>query len=288
MKKYRINKLKATRTLLALLTAGAIGISLSSCNGEINMISLSPSAVLENENVQSITLMDDLIWENKLVYEGELDIVEAADQLERYLDIIDLLKDMDFSRVPGLEPLRDEQYQEVFSLPMRELKQLKKDASYKGNDVDRSEQRLYALKQLDYLYRHCTEWVHANGQDISFSFMLAAVKTAVADELGITTRDYSKIVIPPTRRSASAGPEPYVVKVGDTLYQVPVGAGEIWNTINYIYEVQGAHLTDKTEYATYRKSLNYGKVTMAAGVEEHNGKLRAENNITYIKKNILP
>ena len=65
MKKYRINKLKATRTLLALLTAGAIGLSISSCSGEANLKSISPSNLLEIEEVQDVTLMDELLLNNQ-------------------------------------------------------------------------------------------------------------------------------------------------------------------------------------------------------------------------------
>ena len=116
--------------------------------------------------------------------------------------------------------------------------------------------------------------------------MLAAVKCNIADELDIPVGKYSEIVIPPAHRSNSTGPEQYSIKVGDQVYTVPVSSDEIWNTINYIYEIQGAKLDGKKEMQTYRKALNFGKTTIAAGSDiKGKNKLVPHYNIKYIRRN---
>ena len=283
-----IKKLNIYHKMTAFLLAGTMAFSLSACNGHVDMKSKSPSNLLEIQEVKDITLLDELMAANELYYFGELDVVEAADQLERYLDIIDLLKKMDFSGVSELEPLTEEQYQEPFSLPLEEIEKLVEKATYKGKDLAQTEEKLIALKQLDHLYTECTNWVHQNGQDVSIAFMIASVKASLASELGLSTEEYSNIIIPPARRSVSNGPEPYMINVGNEHYMVPVGSGEIWNTMDYIYEVQGATLEGEKEYQTYRKSLNFGKTTIAAGSDiKKNNKVVEQNGESYIKKHIL-
>ena len=280
-----INKLQVSRKLATILLAGTMAFSLTACGGHVDMKMLTPSEVLEIQDVKDVTLIDELIAAGMLNYSGELDIIEAADQLERYLDIIDVLKDMDFKQVSDLDKLSDEEYQEVFSLPIEEIEKLKEEANYKGKDLVLTERKLKALKQLNYLYNYCTIWAHENGQDISFEFMMAAVKGSVADELELGVEDYKTIKLPPAARSASSEPDYFIVCVGDKNYKVPVGAGELWNTINYIYEVQTAKLTEETEYPTYRKALNYAKTTMAAGANAKKDKLTEQYNASYIKEN---
>ena len=276
---------KVTTGLCVLALAGTLVLGCKSCVGEANLSNITPSAILEIQEVKDVTQMDELLLNNQLRFEGEQDIVEAADELQFSLDIIDELKDMDFTGVEGLQELTDEQYQEVFSLPIEEIRVLKKQASYKGKDLALVQQKLIALKQLDLLYRTCLSWVHQYGQDVSFGYMMAAVKCSVADELNVP---YSSITLPPAYRSSSMGPQPYVIKVGDQTYQVPVGARELWDTINYIYEIQGAKLTEKTEFPTYRKAINFGKITIAAGSDSNGkGKLVEQHDMQYIKKNYV-
>ena len=280
-----IKGLHVSPRFAALLLATSMAFSLTGCGGHVDMKTLSPSEVLEIQDVKDVTLADELIANNQLTFYEDLDVIEAADQLERYLDILDITKGMDFTNVGQLQPLTDEQYQEALSLPLEEIRTLKEQAAYTGKDIVQLEQKLKALKQLDYLDRHCEEWVHRYGQSISIQYMMAAVKGSVADELELSVDDYKKITIPP-RRSFSE-PEEYTIEVGDTIYRVPVGVGEIWNTIHYIYEVQDATLEGDKEYETYRKALNYGKVTMAAGCNEKKGKLTEQYSASYIEKNYV-
>ncbi|MBP5678848.1 MAG: hypothetical protein J6X28_03360 [Bacilli bacterium] len=283
-----IKKINLYRKLAALLVAGTMACSLSACNGEVNMKSMSPSFLLELQDVKDRTLLDELLINNDLGYLEDLDIIEAADQLERYLDIMDQLKSMNFEGVRELSPLTEEQYAEAFSLPKEEIDLLIKKANYKGKDVTLLDEKMIALKQLENLYRTCNEWVRTYGQSISISFMLSSVKAALADELNLSVEDYRKVTIPPARRSASEGPVPYRIQVGDTSYTVPVGAGEIWNTINYIYEVQISTLEGDRELETYRKALNYGKTTIACGIDlGKKNQVQEEVNASYVKKYIL-
>ena len=247
-----IKKLNVYKTLSALLLAGTMTLSLSGCGGNVDMKSLTPSEVLAITDVSNLTRVDELIAANQLSFYDSLNIIETADKLEKYLDIIDLLKGMDFSQVSQLEPLRDEKYQEVFSLSLEEIVKLKEQVSYKGRDIIAMEKKLTAMKQLDYLYRECQNWVRLYGRGISINYMMTAVKGAVAEELNIPVENYEMITIGEKHYSENTGPESAVIQVGNTNYHVPTSAKELWNTINYIYEVQDATLDGDRELETYR------------------------------------
>ena len=84
-----------------------------------------------------------------------------------------------------------------------------------------------------------------DGENISLRVMFGTVKAAVADDLGLSYEDISSITIPEYFYSGD-GPEDYSIKVNDTAYRIPLSSEEIWNTVNYIYEVQHASLKDET------------------------------------------
>ena len=276
------------RRLLALIMAGTMAFSLSGCdNGTVEMDSLTTSQVLNIDDVKDVTLIDELIESGKLRFDNEMTIVDAADQLERYMDISDHLKSLDFTGVTELRPLTEEEYEAVLTLSMDDIDLLVEDAKYDGKDLLKIEQKLTALKELEHLYTYCTTWAHNYGKNISLSMMMAAVKGSVADELDIPVESYATIKIPANTSNTSDGPKSYYVKVDETYYEVPMSAEEIWNTIGYIYTLQSSNLPEENEFPTYRKALNYAKTTMAAGASLKNKKLEEQYDASYIKENYV-
>ena len=148
------------------------------------------------------------------------------------------------------------------------------------------EQKLNALKQLRFIYDYCSAWIYNNGQMVSIEYMMAAVKGSIGDELEISVDDYSDIIIPPALSSSE--PESNFIRVGDESYEVRTGEGEIWNTISYIYALQKFDRDSDKAYETYRKALNYGKTTMAAGSNVNKkGRVTEQYDASYIKKNYV-
>jgi len=280
-----INKINIYHKLTAVLLASSVAFSLTGCAGRVDMKKLSPSALLEIQDVKDVTLVDELLEKEELSYNDDLNIIEAAEKLEKSLDILEDLKDIDFKDVSRLDSLTEEQKASALSLTKEDIELLKEDATYNGKDLVEFERKLFALKTLYHLKETTKDWVEYNGRDISIEYMMAAVKGSVADELGLSTKDYSKITIP--AKFYSKEPEDYVIHVGDDIYRVPVGVGEIWNTIDYIYAVQEATLKGDKELETYRKALNYGKTTMAAGSNHKKNKLSEQYSASYIEKNYV-
>lgn len=280
-----IKKLNIYPKLTAILLGGTMAFSLTGCGGHVDMQSMTTSEVLQMQEVQDVTLMDELIANGKLRYGEELDIVQAADQLERYMNIVDHLDSIKFDDVSELESLSPERYQETLSYTMDDIDLLIEMASYKGKNLKKQEEKLTALKQLYYLYNYCNEWISSNGQNISINIMMAAIKGAVADELNISVDNYSSITIPAS--NGSNEPDSNFIKVGDKQYEVKTSAQELWNTINYIYAVQNYDPENGNEFETYRKAINYAKTTMAAGANVKNNRLEEQYNASYIEKNYV-
>jgi len=279
-----IKKLNIYPKLTAILLAGTMAFSLTGCGGHVDMQSMTTSEVLQMQEVQDVTLMDELIESGKLTYD-DMNLVQAADQLERYMNIVDRLDSIKFDDVSELESLSPERYQETLSYTMDDIDLLIEMASYKGKNLKKQEEKLTALKQLYYLYNYCNEWISTNGQSVSINIMMAAIKGAVADELNISVDDYSSITIPASKGSGE--PDSNFIKVGDKQYEVKTSAQELWNTINYIYAVQNYDPENGNEFETYRKAINYAKTTMAAGANVKNNRLEEQYNASYIEKNYV-
>lgn len=273
--------------LVPLLLAGSIGMSLVGCNGHVDMNSISFGDLLEISDVQDDTLVDELIKSGRLLFDEDISYIEAADMLERYMDISDKLKDIDFCEVDSLKRLSQEEYNSTLDYSLEDVNDLIEIIkNSKSKSLVDQENRLTAYKKLDFLNDYCDTFIHTYGEDISLSVMFASVKGSIADELDLAVDDYSSITIP-KYHDAGDGSTSYCVEVGDKSYTVPVSNGEIWNTINYIYTLQRAKLTEETEKPTYRKAINYAKTTMAAGANINKDKVRSDHSAGEISKNYL-
>ena len=278
-----IKNLKLYKKGLSVLLAAATTVTLSSCSGYADMKSLTPSEVLSISEVQDVTMVDEMIEAGKLRYEDDMTIIEAADQLERFMDISDMLKNVNLEGADQLSSLTADEYNQTLNLNVDEVNLLIEMASYNGKDVVKQEQRVNAVKRLNYLYNYCNEWIRENGQDVSIKYMMAAIKGAVADELDLSVDDYSSITIPSASLSDEA--TPYTIKVDEQRYEVKESVGELWNDINYIYAVQDYDPENGNEFETYRKAINFAKTAMAAGANVKNNNLEEQYNASYIEKN---
>ena len=283
--KMSIKNLKIIKEkLIPVLLAGSISLTMAGCQGKVKMQEVSLTDLLSIEEVKEVTLMDELLENNSLMYQ-EKSYLEAIHQLEEYMTMVEELKFIDMEEVKDLRPLSEEEYHSVEGISLEDVLLLKEIATSRGKTLKEEEERLTTIKKLAHVKEYCNNWIQANGKSICLNLMMASVKSSVASELGIPPEEYATIKIPALMRGTSNGPEAYYLQVGEKSYKVPVKAHEIWNTLNYIYEVQSATLTDKTEFATYRKAINFAKTTMAAGANVKNGNIEAQYDAKYIKEN---
>lgn len=273
--------------IVPIALAATLSLSLSACGGKVEMQSVDMGDLMAIEEVQGATIIDDMIARGELQYDEDLNIIQAADQLDRYMRIVEMTDGIDFTGVDSLEPLSDEIYEQTLNMSKEEIEALIELSKYKGDDVVALEAKLTALKKLNYLHNYCRDWVYSNGDNICTRIMIVAVKGSVADEFDRT--DFAGITIP-ERHNFGGEPDSYSVKVDGEVYIVPTGEGEIWNTINYIYELQSADLSDgdqENRFATYDKAINYAKTTIAAGSNVKNNKLVAQYDADYIEGNFV-
>ncbi len=274
--------------IVPLALAGTLALSLTACGGHVEMKDVDFGNLVAIEEVQQATMIDEMIANGDLMYDDNLNLLEASDQLIRYLDIVAQIGDYDFTGVDSLEPLSEEVLNATLDMTPEDVEALIEVASYRGDDVVALEAKLNALKKLKFLHDYCQQWVDDNGYRISERIMLVAVKASVADELELGVDEVSYVHIP--ERHFAGEPEDYYINVGKESYRVPTREGEIWNTVNYIYEIQGADFAamDKQQRAdTYRKAINYAKTTIAAGSNVKNNKIVAQYDADYIEGNFV-
>ena len=283
-----INKLTIIKTKLApILLSGTMALSLTSCGGRgsVDMSSRTMKELLAIEQIKNSTQLDELSENGELNYNDKINYIQAADKLEKYITRIQKIEEkVEFKGVKELTPLPEEELKETLKISEKDLDKLIKNASYDGDDLKKIEDKLAALKKLEYLKKTYKSWVNKHGLDISINIMMASVKAGVADELNVP---YESIVIPPVSRGKEDSNSIYNIKVSDKKYKVSVSEEELWNTINYIYDVQKANLDSNTEYDTYLKAINFAKTTMSSGVNVKNNNLETQYSASYIKKHYL-
>lgn len=282
----KIKNVKFVKTkLLPLLLAGTIALPLASCNGNVDMKSVTFGDLMAISDVKDDTLLDEMIDNGKFMYDDEMSYLEAADKLLESIDISERLEKFDFSEISELKPLSEE---ELANLDNEDVDQLIENLSDKSDSYVDLEKKLDSYKKLYAIKNKADNFIMNDGEDISLRVMFGTVKAAVADDLGLSYEDISSITIPEYYYSGD-GPEDYSIKVNDKAYRIPLSSEEIWNTVNYIYEVQHASLTDETRNETYRKAINYAKTTLAAGVDinDNNNKIKPDRNASEISKNYL-
>lgn len=284
----KIKNLKFVKAkVIPLLLAGTIStVGLTGCNGTVNMSDITFGQLLEISDVKDNTLMDELLEQGGCQFEEDMTYLEAADLLIRYMDIVEKLDKINFDGVSELRKLTDAEYIETLDYTDEDIDLLIETIKKaKMDDLVDEENKLTAYKKLNFLNDYCNEFIHENGERISERVMLLSVKTAVADELDLPVDEIGSITIP--KSNGNSEPESYAIDVNDKRYYVPLNSEEMWNTINYIYQLQSANLTDKTEKETYRKAINYAKTTMAAGVNIKGNKIKIDHNAHEIQENYL-
>lgn len=287
----KISNLKIVKTKITpLVLAGGLSLGFTGCGktNNIDMTQTTISNLISQDEIKTITSLDDLVNDGVLNYNDELNEVEAADRLEKYMNSvekIEAIKDVDFSEVSQLSKLNDNEYKESINYSEGEIDALIEQAKYEGNDLIQWENKLSAVKKLDYIHTHCKEWIFRNGMNVSIDIMIDSVKASLAAEIGIPTEDYKLI-----RIDAKPSNEPTELKiiVDEKEFYVNSKQKEIYDTIDYIYTLQRIKNTDskpKNEYETYKKALNYAKITIAAGSNLKNGDIEVQNSESYIEEN---
>lgn len=280
-----IKNLRVKSTIIPVLLAGAV--SLTGCNGKVDMKSFTFDELLSYENVKDVTLLDELADDGKIRFNNKLNVLEAADMLEKYINIVKMTDSIDFSEVDDLRKLSNREYYDTLNLSEKQVKELVEQGSRKSKTLKDTEEKLDTIKKLDFLNSYCKKWINDNGKNISLSIMENAVRASVADEFDVTVDDYYLVSIPGEQSSLAEEAIPYSVIVGDNNYSLDVNYNEMWNTINYIFDIKNTDIEDQSKYDTYLKAINFAKTTIAAGSNIKNGDLEAQYDAHYIKKKYL-
>lgn len=287
-----IKNLKIRKTALITLIASSLaitGCSKSRLTGTANLSSVSFQELMANDDIKCITIADELIEENKLLYNDDDTIFDAADKLEKYLNIIDKINGFNFVGAESLESLDEQTKEEAKNYSLEEINNLIAFAKTKDNDLVSLEKKIDATKKLFYLQNYCKEWIMDNGQRISEQLLKTTVKCSVGAELNYSCNDYNCIFIPPRNEIPSDGGF-YCIDTNNGRYRVKSNAKEIYNSIGYIYDIQMSSFSEKSKnnlYDTCRKALQYSKTTMAAGCEIKKDKIVEHNNACEIEKQFI-
>ena len=272
--------------IIPLLLASTLTLTTSCSSKSVNMGKISTRELMSIEEIKKNTLLDELENTEYGMFSENLTVLSAAIKLEEYMTIIKKIEKIKFDEIENLERITEEEKQEAERLTQEEIEEQIKYYKNGSPDVVASERRVKAYKMLNYLQDYIPTFIHQKGKEISTKFMIAAVKSAVASALNIPTEDYHEISIPARYDSLKEEIKVYHVKVGKEEYDISKSSKELWETIDYIYQVQNATFPNqKQELETYKKALNYAKITISAGATKRSHIITSKNDYAYIKKN---
>ena len=263
-----IKKFKVYKMLPFIL---ASSIALSGCSK--NDRETAPlSEIMQVPDVKDLTLIDELMESGMILKIDNQDIIEAADRLKKYMNIVDEVKEIDFSEIDSLKPLPEEDIQKIMGYSVEEVRVLKSIVNGKPQSMKGMEDKVSAYKKLYYLKTHCQEWINENGYNTSLALLMTSVKAALADELGISADKYHTIAIASAKRSNKDEPSDYVITVGEDewdqeKYIVPSSESRIWNAINDVYELQSVGISKGKENETYRKIIEEAATVITTGID---------------------
>lgn len=275
--------------ILPLLLAGGLTLSLSACGNNTIMDDVSIEALMAQEEVNNLTLLDELSVDQ---YN---DVLDNGEKLERYIYLLKELKNYDLTGVENLRPLPDEEYKKLENLSLEEYVEIFNDADSIDINFVALEKRLDAIKKLHYLKNYCQSWVDANGVDVALDLMINSVKANAAVELRIPVEDYNYISIK-ERPSINEPNLKYVIIINDTEYEVKADDHGLWDTIDYIYKLQNPNLMTNEEkekfendqFYRYEKAIDLSKITICSGSNLKDGNiLEVQNSSDYIRKFIV-
>ncbi len=269
--------------ILACTIAGGITITTNRRLRDVNLEDISIDSLLGIEEIQNITLLDELQREDYL-QQREDSLLKRVNQLEEYLKILQEVKFLDKKDYTELRPLSDDEYQ-TLNNSLFEVLRLKEEATFRGRNLKDQEKSLIAIKKLAYIKEQCENWVHQNGKEICMEFMLQTIKANVADDLDIPLNQFHTITIPVLSQPVFKRNMIYYIDVGNTSYPVTYGSMELWRTIDHLYQLNQSDVQGAEEIVALRTCLNDAKITLAAGSNLTNGKLKPQNDGFYIRKN---
>ncbi len=164
-----IKKLKIYPAIAILLVATTI----SATGGKkqqktfVNMIA--------EEEIADNTMLDEAIQNGKLMYSADANILQAADELEKALKILDLLKSMDFSKVTTTRQISESEIKALSPSDIELLKQQSKDKKSPYN-MKQAKETLKATKNY---YQNMVE----NSKELCIMLLKAVIKGSIAQTI---------------------------------------------------------------------------------------------------------
>ena len=266
--------------VLSLVLAGGITLSAAGCGN--HKVELQPlNTLMQQEQVQDKTLLDELVADGYLLFGIETNILEEAILLERMLEIKKSLSMMDFRelRNVGFQFDREVPFQEITDEEIEELKTTAKMFAHNNKEL---EQRTNALKRLYAVDELTKEWLEENGKEILTIFMITSVRASVANNLEIPTSEFYRINI--LDQKSSEKKESYYVIIDNKKYEVKHSSDELWDTIHYMFQLRERTKPIGKNYEVYEKGLELAKMTIASGSKVKKDSIKNDKDSSYVEK----
>lgn len=274
---------KDNKKLIAKLTAIAVligGATYETTQAKKDLtVGYSTEKVLET--FKDDTKLDEAI-ENNIGEYDNMSIIESAEKLKTGMAIINLLRNFDFSEVEDLEKLSSAEYKFADTLKWEDVVILTQIATTENDSLEAQESKLKAIKMLDHINETQKEFVENNGENIILNTLSWTIKSSIAEELNVNTKNINDIEIPPFKKITDMN---FYVTYNDERYNILNSKADIADAFYYYYQLQLPYNVEEEEkFELYKDALNASKIAIMTGVKEKNNTFKNTRSIKEAKK----
>jgi hypothetical protein len=274
---------KDNKKLIAKLTAIAVligGATYETTQAKKDLtVGYSTEKVLET--FKDDTKLDEAI-ENNIGEYDNMSIIESAEKLKTGMAIINLLRNFDFSEVEDLEKLSSAEYKFADTLKWEDVVILTQIATTENDSLEAQESKLKAIKMLDHINETQKEFVENNGENIILNTLSWTIKSSIAEELNVNTKNINDIEIPPFKKITDMN---FYVTYNDERYNILNSKADIADAFYYYYQLQLPYNVEEEEkFELYKDALNASKIAIMTGVTEQNNTFKNTRSIKEAKK----
>ena len=284
-----MKNVKLNTRLVSLILAGTLTLSTTGCGKkETNLMPIDE--LLQIEEVQDLTLIDELIKAGKLYYGLNSNIIEEASYLEKFLQIEQITKEMNYQEIyANIEEYQKEEKKfnaniNLWDLTLGEVETLKEKAKMNVKSYTDITTRQKALQMLYYINQSAKEMVEYNGANTLILLLFTAVRASVAEDLSLGVEEFNTVNILDSAPSKT-GKDSYYIIIKDEPYEIKPSEKELWESLDYAFRLRQMTPPIRYDYDFYKKGLDLAKMVILEGTNVKKDTIKQERSSSYVKKN---
>ena len=281
--------------LVSLILAGTLTLSATSCGKKEENELMPMKDLLQIEEVQDLTLLDELIEKGYLYYGLSSNIIDQASNLEKLIKMVELTSEMNYQEVyANIDDYKEKEKTfntniNLWQLTIEEVETLREKAKMTVSSYNDIDTRQKALQMLYYINQSAREMIKNNARNTLILLLLTVIRASTAEGLSLDIEEFKEVNILDSEPSKTKE-DPYYIIVKDEPYEVTPSKKELWEAMDYVFQLRKEEKETEGKEPKYhdidfyKKGLTLAKMVILEGIKVKNGTIKQEHSASYVKK----